>query len=823
VEHARVADIAIDPRSGGAEALYTYRVDADCAVGDAFFVPLGTRWALGFAVAVYDATEESLGFPLSSLREVQSRVDNLSLPGPLVELAKFVADEYLCSVPVALTASTPPGIRDRLATVWSLSDAESAGKDLFGGADFLQEVPLTPAQKEVLRTLADSGGSLLEMPSKHLPAAQLKTLKLLRSKGMVSQSLRLVPYREKKSETALLQLVDDPKKVEAFIAGEGKKKPAQVLTVMRLQAAGEGHATGFTPAEIKAMAGVTDATIRALKEAGLISAVSARSERLTMPPQLNPYQQLSADAISDSVGSAEDKAFLLFGVTGSGKTEVYLRAVAEALKLGRQVIYLVPEIALAAQAISLLRERFGRRVTVLHSDLAPSERLQNWLSIRDGSSPIVLGARSALFAPVANLGLIIIDEEHELSYKQESTPRYHAKRLAQFLAAKHSCPLVLGSATPSVESFFEAEQNESGHTGLTLLSLPERAASAKLPTVHIEDLTVGYKVGSPSIFSDDLRLRMNATLEQGHQAILFLNRRAYAPFIVCRDCGHQMLCPNCSVSLSFHRREGKLRCHYCGYNTRPVDLCPNCGGSRLSPFGVGTQKVEDQVASEFPLARVGRLDRDVAQRKGMLEATLASFRAGDLNVLVGTQMVAKGLDFPNVTLVGVIAADISLNLPDFRSGERTFQLLSQVAGRAGRSRFPGEVVIQTFNPDHRAVRTAQAHDYLGFYESARRERELAGYPPYRRLINLVFSGEGRVKVVEVADEAALRLRAAGLEGLDLLGPVDCAIERVQNRWRRHLLLKLPRGAVASSVALALESLATADVRLEIDVDPYSLM
>ena len=823
MEHARVADIAIDPRSGGAEALYTYRVDADCAVGDAFFVPLGTRWALGFAVAVYDATEESLGFPLSSLREVQSRVDNLSLPGPLVELAKFVADEYLCSVPVALTASTPPGIRDRLATVWSLSDAESAGKDLFGGADFLQEVPLTPAQKEVLRTLADSGGSLLEMPSKHLPAAQLKTLKLLRSKGMVSQSLRLVPYREKKSETALLQLVDDPKKVEAFIAGEGKKKPAQVLTVMRLQAAGEGHATGFTPAEIKAMAGVTDATIRALKEAGLISAVSARSERLTMPPQLNPYQQLSADAISDSVGSAEDKAFLLFGVTGSGKTEVYLRAVAEALKLGRQVIYLVPEIALAAQAISLLRERFGRRVTVLHSDLAPSERLQNWLSIRDGSSPIVLGARSALFAPVANLGLIIIDEEHELSYKQESTPRYHAKRLAQFLAAKHSCPLVLGSATPSVESFFEAEQNESGHTGLTLLSLPERAASAKLPTVHIEDLTVGYKVGSPSIFSDDLRLRMNATLEQGHQAILFLNRRAYAPFIVCRDCGHQMLCPNCSVSLSFHRREGKLRCHYCGYNTRPVDLCPNCGGSRLSPFGVGTQKVEDQVASEFPLARVGRLDRDVAQRKGMLEATLASFRAGDLNVLVGTQMVAKGLDFPNVTLVGVIAADISLNLPDFRSGERTFQLLSQVAGRAGRSRFPGEVVIQTFNPDHRAVRTAQAHDYLGFYESARRERELAGYPPYRRLINLVFSGEGRVKVVEVADEAALRLRAAGLEGLDLLGPVDCAIERVQNRWRRHLLLKLPRGAVASSVALALESLATADVRLEIDVDPYSLM
>ncbi len=825
MSHARVADIAIDPRSGGVEALYTYRVENDCEVGDAFFVPLGSRWALGFATHVYDATAEDLGFALGNLRSVQSRVDNLALPSALVDLAKFVADEYLCSLPVALTAATPPGVRDRLATVWTLKETNIGEEGLFGepATGFLQSVPLTPAQKETVRTLMDSGGVLIEQPGKHLPAAQLRTLKMLRGKEIVSQSLRLVPFREKRTETPLLQIVADQGKVEAFIAAEGKRRPAQVLTLMRLQSAGEGHSSGFTPAEIKAMAGVTDATVRALKEAGMLETVSSAADKLIMPPVPNRHQQLAADAICESVRTATQQSFLLFGITGSGKTEVYMRAVAEALRMGRQVIYLVPEIALAAQVIALLRERFGRRVTVLHSDLSPSERLQNWLAIRDGAAPIVLGARSALFAPVTNLGLIVLDEEHEQSYKQESTPRYHSKRLAQFLAERHSCPLVLGSATPSVESFYEAEQAESGKPGLTLLSLPERAAQAQLPTVHVEDLTVGYKVGKPSIFSEDLRQRLSATLEAGHQAILFLNRRAYAPFLVCRDCGHQMLCPNCSVSLSFHRKDRKLRCHYCGYSTLPLDTCPQCRGTRLTPFGVGTQKVEEQVTLEFENARVGRLDRDVAQRKGMLESTLAAFRAGDLNVLVGTQMVAKGLDFPNVTLVGVIAADISLNLPDFRSGERTFQLLAQVGGRAGRSTLPGEVVIQTFNPDHRAVRTAQAHDYLGFYESARRERELAGYPPYRRLVNLIFSGERRPRIIEAADEAVKLLETAGIEGLEILGPVDCAVERVQNRWRRHALIKLPRSASVKPVALALAGFEPEGVRTEIDVDPYSLM
>ena len=414
---------------------------------------------------------------------------------------------------------------------------------------------------------------------------------------------------------------------------------------------------------------------------------------------------------------------------------------------------------------------------------------------------------------------MVVDEEHEASYKQESAPRYHSKSLALFLGRYHNCPVVLGSATPSIESFFEAEKD---NPSLTLLSIPQRAATAELPTVFIDDLTLGYRVGKPSILSPDLHQRMVGALAGGRQIILFLNRRAYAPFIICRDCGNQMQCPNCAVSLSYHRKDGRLRCHHCGYNLRPPEACPKCGGARLNPFGVGTEKVEETVSELFPQAKVARLDRDIAKKKGVLEETLAQFRSGDIQILVGTQMVAKGLDFPNVTLVGVIAADVSLNIPDFRSSERTFQLLSQVAGRAGRGTALGNVVIQTFNPDHISIRTAQVHDFVSFYESIRQEREMAGYPPFRRLINIVISGESRTDVVEAGEDAFMRLRPLGLTG-QILGPVDCAVERVQNRWRRHILLKLPPDTSSSRVGEALLGFAPKSVQVVVDVDPYSLM
>jgi primosomal protein N' (replication factor Y) (superfamily II helicase) len=802
VERVSVVDVALDPRSGGARALYTYLANEGAGVGDAVFVPVGNRPALGFVAARYDATAEDLGFPLENLKPVQGRVEGLSLPEPVVDLARFVAEEYLASLPVALAPAIPPGVRDRLVTAWTRTDAPVDA-----------DTPLTPLQKEVLRTLDDEGGTMLERKSKKLEAKIVRALRLLQGKGLVARSLRVAPPTEHKQEEPLLRLTPDEERIEGFFRREGKKRPAQALTLMRLQGA-EG--TGFTSAEIRAMAGVTETTVKALVDAGLLERVSAELPYAPSPPPPNAYQRLAIDAVAEAVKEREARPFLLFGVTGSGKTEVYLRAAAAALREGRQVLYVVPEIALAAQAISQLRERFGAAVAVLHSDLPPTERLKNWLRIQSGEASVVLGARSALFAPLGNVGLVILDEEHEGTYKQESAPRYHAKAIARFLGRRHRCPVVLGSATPSIESFYEAEREE-----LTLLSLPERAASARLPEVTVRDLAEGYRAGSPSILTEPLREAIVRTLERGEQTILFLNRRAYAPFVICRECGKQTTCPNCAVSLSYHRRDARLRCHHCGFQQRPPEKCPSCGGTRIAPFGIGTEKVEEAVAEEFAPARVARLDRDVARRQGALEEVLARFRSGETQILVGTQMVAKGLDFPNVTLVGVIAADTSLNIPDFRSSERTFQLLSQVAGRAGRGRSPGSVVIQTFNPEHPSILAAQRHEYIGIYERLRSEREMAGYPPFRRLVNVLLTGENRAEVVRAAEEAAERLSTAA--EVEVLGPVDCAVERIQNRWRRHLLLKLPPDAHPSAAGNPLLGFEPKDVQVVVDVDPQTML
>lgn len=799
----RVADVAIDPRSGGAEALYTYRVEGPIMVGDAVTVPLGSRTNLGFVTRVYDAGENDLGFPLSSLRSIQSVVQGLSLPLAVVDLAKAISEEYLCSLPVALSAATPPGVRDRLVTSWNLLKNP-------------EDETNTVVQEEVLRVMKESGGFLVSHKGKPIEAAMQKALRLLTKRGVVSQTLRVLPVAESKRGDSLLQLSPETDRIEKFLHQEGKKKPAQAITLMRLQGAESAH---LTSSEIKVLAGVTESTINALLTAGLLIRFDPDASAPAMPPKPNPAQQLAIGSISESVRAKEYRSFLLFGVTGSGKTEVYLRAASEALAIGRKVLYLVPEIALATQSIANLRARFGRTVSILHSELPATERLNTWLAIRDGRSSVVLGARSALFAPLENVGLIVVDEEHEASYKQESAPRYHAKAMALRLGKLHNCPVVLGSATPSVESFFEAESAEPVHT---LLSLPQRAAQAELPQVFINDLTEGYRNGKPSLLSEDLHRRIDDALDTGRQIILFLNRRAYAPFIICRDCGHQMQCPNCTVSLSYHRKDGRLRCHHCGYQVRPPQTCPKCGGERMNPFGVGTEKVEESVSVMFPNAKVARLDRDIARKKGALEEVLTQFRSEEIDILVGTQMIAKGLDFPNVTVVGVIAADVSLNIPDFRSSERTYQLLSQVAGRAGRGTALGNVVIQTFNPTHISIQTAQMHDYVSFYEAIKEERLSAGYPPFKRLINITLTGEDRATVVRASDDALELLRPVGRVG-QILGPVDCAVDRLQNRWRRHLLIKLPPATPSELVGKALSEFGPKGVQVVIDVDPYTLM
>jgi primosomal protein N' (replication factor Y) len=798
-ERIPVVDVVVDSKSGGIESVWTYRLNGAAVPGEAFFVPLGPRAVIGFATHSRLATEAELGFKLSQLRSVLQRIEGLSLPLPLMQLVDHVSARYLCPFSLCLSAAIPSGVRDRLVTAWSL----------LPGAERPQ---LTPLEKEVLKTLEASGGRLTERPGRKLPPSTQRALRGLRNKGLLEHGLQLLPIDERASAKGMIRLTTDTAKIETFLKKEGKRRPAQALTIMRLQT---GDPVPLAPSEIKALSGITDTTLKAMLESGLLERVDEHCITQRQPPTPNAAQSEAIDAITGSISDKQFCAFLLNGVTGSGKTEVYLRAAAEALKNGRQVLYLVPEIALAAQAISQLRDRFGQSVSLLHSDIAAKERLETWIKIREGRSPVVLGARSALFAPLDNIGLIIVDEEHETSYKQESAPRYHAKELALELGRIHHAAVVLGSATPSIESAYEAKNG-----ALQSLSMPYRTASATLPTVEIIDLAQGYRDGSPAILTEDLETGIREGLERGEQVILFLNRRAYAPFLMCRDCGEQFKCPRCAVSLSYSRAERRLRCHHCGYYMRPPDLCPKCGGKRLSPFGIGTEKVEEAVAATFPNHKVARLDRDVTKKKGALEEVLAKFRSGETSILVGTQMVAKGLDFPNVTVVGVIVADISLNMPDFRSSERTFQLLSQVAGRAGRGSIPGKVYIQTFNPDHPAIQTAREHNYEAFYQVAIQERQEAVYPPFVQLANIVLTGEDLEKVRAASEEVSDLLQ--GLEDSIVLGPTECVIERLQNRWRLHLLVKMPPESSIGRLGQILNPLSWKGVGLVADVDPYSL-
>lgn len=802
-EIRRVVDVALDPRTSGSDAIYTYIHRDGISVGAGVFVPLGARTLLGFVVGVRDVDEDTLGFPFSALRPVNAVVRGVRIPAPVMDVARFVSEETLSPLPAALALATPPGIKDKLSTSWVLADPRP-------------DVKLTPTEREVVRVIEEADGVYVE---RKLSEAMTKTLNALRRKGVVTRELSLASSSDRKKSDVMLRLCPDAAAIEEFLTVHGKRKPAQALTIMALQADSRAQ---FSMSEVRALAGVTESTVKALITATLIQEAELDQPDSQSAPVPNPTQRLAIDAIEAALEERRHEAFLLFGVTGSGKTEVYLRAASAALRSGRQVLYIVPEIALAAQAIGQLRRRFGRAVAVLHSELSPGERLKNWMRIRDGEAAIIVGARSALFAPIENLGLVILDEEHENAYKQDSTPRYHAKSVALHLGRIHRAAVVLGSATPSVESYFEAEEGE--HRRLTLLSMPQRAASATLPEVEIEDLTVGFRFGKPSILSERLNALMGETLARGEQAILFLNRRAYAPSLICRDCGAQSTCPHCAVTLSFHRRAVKLKCHHCGFQQTPPDVCPKCGGNRLNPFGVGTEKVEEAVSAAFPGYPVARLDRDVTAHKGALEQTLANFRAGDTRVLVGTQMVAKGLDFPNVTLVGVIAADLSLNLPDFRSTERTFQLLSQVAGRAGRGSRPGRVVIQTFNPEHPAVTLARDHDFVRMYDVLRQERQDAHYPPFCRLVNILMTGEDRDTVERVGRAVGAAIKPLlHRQRTDLLGPVDCVVERIQGRWRRHAILKCPPGVSVSWVGTALRDIDAKDVQLTIDVDPYSMM
>lgn len=541
---------------------------------------------------------------------------------------------------------------------------------------------------------------------------------------------------------------------------------------------------------------VTTQTIRSLEQAGLVEVIEEKVYRSALPDtetnrwavggkkQLSEEQQAVVDRMIAEYAQGIRDTYLLRGVTGSGKTEVYMELIEQVIRLGKQAIVLIPEIALTYQTLLRFYQRFGDRVSVMNSKLSPGERSDQFERARKGEIDIMIGPRSALFTPFERLGLIIIDEEHEASYKSETMPKYHAREVAKEICRMHEASLLLGSATPSLEAYFQAKEGK-----IKLFELNNRLAGGELPTVYIEDLREELRQGNRSIFSRRLKELLHDRMQKGQQSMLFLNRRGFAGFVSCRACGHVMKCPHCDVSLSEHNN-GKLVCHYCGYETPQVTKCPQCGSKYILGFRAGTQQIEEMLLKEFPQARVLRMDADTTKSKDSYEKILSQFANEEADILVGTQMIVKGHDFPKVTLVGVIAADMSLHVGDYRAAERTFQLLTQAAGRAGRSTLPGEVVIQTYQPDHYAVVHAANQDYEGFFEEEIAYRDLMMYPPVANMMAiLVLSNDELTGMARANELVDVMKRLFREERLSVIGPASASIGKINDIYRSIIYVK----------------------------------
>ena len=543
------------------------------------------------------------------------------------------------------------------------------------------------------------------------------------------------------------------------------------------------------------------------------------------PEVLNPDQQKALDEIAKALDARENENFLLFGVTGSGKTEVYLQAMARCFEQGRQGIILVPEISLTPQAISRFMSRFGKEsIAILHSRLTRAQKSVEYEKIRLGKVKLVIGARSAIFAPLQDIGLIVIDEEHESSYKSDMSPKYEAMEVAMKRAKDHSAVMVLGSATPSICDYYRSKYGI-----FTRLELPERYNRTPLPEVEIVDMRREVKAGNRSLFSEMLAASISDCLERKKQIILFLNRRGYSPFVSCRECGYVPTCPECGISMTYHKAKRALLCHYCGRSRPFPKVCPECGSSLIGKFGAGTEQVEERVRELFPQARTDRLDADTTRRKGQLEGILRRFERGKTDILIGTQLVAKGLDVANVALVGIISADVSLNIPDYRSGERTFQLITQAAGRAGRGGEQGMVYVQTYSPDAAVIQSAAQQDYKAFYEREIEIRKAVFYPPFADIFLFVCSDEEELKAMDSAARSAQWFRGRLPKECIVIGPYASPLAKQSGRYRYQLLVKAPAGyrQMCSMAAFELraefnKSKSTAKL-LTMDINPSSFI
>ncbi len=820
---------------------YTYRVPPELAdrarVGSRVLVPFGARKLTG--VIVREQVLPPEGIRPVDVAEVLDDVPALSTD--LVELCMWISDYYEAPLGEVMRAALPAGSGVRSRLVIGLTDEGRRAAHGEGGA-------LPEKQRAVLARLlagdvpASSAGKRDREAYDALAAAGLVETRDLRDRARVAlrreKTARLaVPLAEAREATARA-----PKRyavIEALAGGEERSLAELSREIPRARAAirelikdglviagdREAKLDAVATAEAMAPGPPPEPTV---EQAAAVEAITS-----ALPAAIGTEDTSAATAERDAADGERARsvsAFLLHGVTGSGKTEVYLRVIAEALARGKTALVLVPEISLTPQLAARFRARFGDEVAILHSGLSEKARLGEWSRLRRGSARIAVGARSAVFAPLADIGVIVVDEEHDGSFKQDEGVRYHARDVALVRAQRAGAVCVLGSATPSLETAANAGYG-GGTARYRALRLTERPTARALPSVEVIDLRT-YMPDGDAMLSAPLRQAIGEALAAGDQTILFLNRRGFATFVLCRACGHSFRCENCSVSLTYHRHSDRLSCHYCNAQQRIPETCPKCkAAGTIERKGLGTEKVAEAVAEAFPEARVARLDRDVASG-AKVEAVLSRVARREVDVLVGTQMVTKGHDFPGVTLVGVLCADTGLELPDFRASERTFQLLSQVAGRAGRGERAGRVLIQTYRPDVAAVATAAAHDYDAFFAAEIAERADLGYPPHGRMIAIRIDGPDSHGVAGVAQRVAqlaeaLARKLADDARIEVRGPVPAPIERLRGRTRwqvwlrgtdRHALRRVARGAVATT-----KDQTPGAIRVALDVDPLSAM
>ncbi|MBC1424693.1 primosomal protein N' [Listeria seeligeri] len=758
-------------------------------------VPFGNRKIQGFVTELGE-TEEN-----PKLKGIDGVMDLAPvLNEELMELGDWLAEDTLSFRVSAYQAMLPAVLRAKYEKYFLRLDEENTElEQLFEGY-------------ETLDWKVAEARNLLKSLGKWVRDGSVEVVYQVKNKT-TNKKIRMINCL--KSPHELMELIENMPK--------NAKAQTRVLAFFQMF---EG--TEISAAELKKQAETSEATIKKLAEQGIISIQEKivsrdpykhhhfeKSEALTLLPD----QQTACEKI---IEAKKQETFLIHGVTGSGKTEIYLQTIEAKLKEGKEAIVLVPEISLTPQMVERFKSRFGSEVAVLHSALSSGEKYDEWRKIERKEARVVVGARSAVFAPFENLGIIIIDEEHEASYKQEDNPRYHARDVAIWRAMKYQCPVVLGSATPSLESFARAKKGV-----YTLIELPSRVNDRAMPEVNVVDMREELRKENRTEFSTELLEKIKDRIAKKEQTVLMLNRRGYSSFVMCRDCGYVVECPNCDISQTYHQASNKMKCHYCGHEEPVPQKCPSCEGEHIRYFGTGTQKVEESLTKLIPEARVIRMDVDTTRTKGAHEKLLRSFRNHEADILLGTQMIAKGLDFPDITLVGVLNADTMLHLPDFRASERTFQLLTQVSGRAGRHERTGEVVVQSYNPEHYSIEFAKKHDFIGFYHHEMQLRKMGAYPPFYYLTMINVSDENEMKAIRTIQEMANFLRGKlGPEAV-ILGPVPSTITRIKNKYRYQCIIKYK---IEPNLKQELKTLIThyqkdqqKGLTINIDVQPYVLM